>query len=200
MHFTTQDHVQLAGWLFGKGGTTAIICSHELRGTKQDWSEGAPWLAARGYMVLAYDFRGWGDSQGQYDPDKVNRDLLAAMAFVQSHGAKKVILLGASLGADISLMVAASTKVAGVIALSPEYLFGLSNDQIKAISAPKLFVNSEGDAFASDTQSMFQNAGQPKDLHLYTGSAHGVAIFDTENGQDLIARILAFANRYAPLQ
>jgi pimeloyl-ACP methyl ester carboxylesterase len=200
VHFTTQDHVQLAGLLYGNGGTTAIICSHELRGTKADWSDSAPWFAARGFMVLAYDFRGNGDSQGLYDLGKGDQDLLAAIAFVHSHGAKKVILLGSSMGADISLIVAAETQVAGVITLSPEYLFGLSNDEIKAISAPKLFINSEGDIYASDTQQMFQNARPPKELHLYTGSAHGVVIFETDDGQDLIARIIAFANKYAPLQ
>ena len=200
VHFTTQDQVQLTGWFSGNDRTTAIICSHEYRGTKDDWSNSAPWLAARGFMVLAYDFRGWGDSQGQYDPSKEDRDVLAAIAFVHSHGAKKVILLGASMGADISLIVAAETKVAGVITLSPEYLFGLSNDQIRVITVPKLFINSVDDSYADDTRQMFQNAEPPKELHLYPGSAHGVEIFNTENGQDLIERIIAFANKYAPLQ
>ena len=200
VHFTTGDHVQLGGLLYGKGGRTAIICSHQFPSTKVDWSDSAPWFAARGFMVLAYDFRGRGDSQGQYDPSKEDQDLLAAIAFVHSHGAKQVILLGASMGADISLIVAARTRVAGVIALSPEYLFGLSNNEIRAISAPKLFINSAGDSFASDTQQMFQNARPPKALHLYAGSAHGVTIFETDDGQDLIARIIAFANKYVPLQ
>jgi alpha/beta superfamily hydrolase len=200
VHFTTMDHVQLGGLFYGNKGTTAIICSHELRSTKADWSDSAPWFAARGFVVLAYDFRGRGDSQGQYDPGKGDQDLLAAIAFVRSHGAKQVILLGASMGADISLIVAAKTRVAGVITLSPEYLFGLSDNEIRAISAPKLFINSAGDSFASDTQQMFQNARPPKALHLYAGSAHGVTIFETGDGQDLIARIIAFANKYAPLQ
>ncbi len=200
VHFTTSDHVQLGGLFSGKGGTTAIICSHELRSTKADWSDSAPWFAARGFLVLAYDFRGRGDSQGPYDLGKGDQDLLAAIAFAHRHGAKRVILLGASMGADISLIVAAKTRVAGVITLSPEYLFGLSNHEMRAISAPKLFMNSAGDSFASDTQQMFQNARPPKALHLYAGSAHGVTIFETGDGQDLIARIIAFANTYAPLQ
>ena len=150
--------------------------------------------------MLAYDFRGSGDSQGMYDPSKEDLDLLAAIAFAHRHGAKQVILLGASMGADISLIVASETQVAGVITLSPEYLFGLSDTQIRAISSPKLFINSTGDSYAPDTQQMFQNARQPKELHLYAGVAHGVAIFQTEYGQDLIERIIAFATRYAPPQ
>lgn len=199
VHFTTQDHVQLAGVLYGNGGTTAIICSHEHPGSKAQWSDSAPWFAARGFMVLAYDFRGWGESQGEFDASKTPMDVFAAIAFVHSRGAKKVILLGASMGADISLVAASETQVAGVITLSPEYLFGLNNTQIKAISVPKLFINSVDDAYADDTQQIFQNAQPPKELHLYPGDAHGVAIFATDNGQDLIARIIAFANKYAPL-
>src|SRR5438067_6098763 len=164
VHFTTQDHVQLAGQFYGNGGTTAIICSHEYRGTKDDWSDSAPWFAARGFMVLAYDFRGWGESQGPSDVSKQDKDVFAAIALVHNRGAKRVILLGASMGADISLIVASETPVAGVITLSPEYLFGLSDNQIKAISAHKLFINSQDDGFAGDTQQMFQHARPPKAL------------------------------------
>jgi len=199
VQFTTQDHVQLAGVLYGNGGTTAIICSHEHPGSKAQWNDSVPWFAARGYMVLAYDFRGWGESGGTFDASQADKDVFAAIAFVHSRGAKKVILLGASMGADISLITASKTPVAGVITLSPEYLFGLNNTQIKAISVPKLFINSVDDGYADDTQQIFQNAQPPKELHLYPGSAHGVAIFSTDNGQDLIARIIAFADKYAPL-
>jgi pimeloyl-ACP methyl ester carboxylesterase len=198
VHFSTQDHVQLAGWLYGKSGTTAIICSHEHPGSKAQWSDSAPWFAAHDYLVLAYDFRGWGESQGQFDASKLDTDVLAAITFVQSQGARRVILLGASMGADISLIAASETQVAGVIALSPEYLFGLSDTQIRAISAPKLFINSEEDGYVDDTRQMFQQARIPKALHLYPGAAHGVAIFESEYGQDLIGRILAFTTLYAP--
>lgn len=199
VQFTTQDHIQLAGMLYGNNGMTAIICSHEHPGSKAQWNDSAPWFAARGYMVLAYDFRGWGESQGEFDASKADRDVFAAIAFVRSRGAKKVILLGASMGADISLIAAAQTQVAGVITLSPEYLFGLTNNQLKAISTPKLFINSVDDGYADDTRQIFQNALPPKELYLYPGNAHGVAIFRTAYGQDLIARIIAFANKYAPL-
>ncbi len=106
VHFTTQDHVQLAGVLYGTGGTTALICSHEHPGSKAQWSDSAPWFAARGFMVLAYDFRGWGESGGTFDASQADKDVFAAIAFVHSRGAKKVILLGASMGADISLIAA----------------------------------------------------------------------------------------------
>src|SRR5690349_14083388 len=75
VHFTTQDHVQLAGILYGNGGTTAIICSHEHPGSKAQWGDSAPWFAARGFMVLAYDFRGWGESGGTFDASQADKDV-----------------------------------------------------------------------------------------------------------------------------
>src|SRR5690348_2369013 len=74
VHFQTLDHVQLAGLLYGQG-KTAVICSHETRTSKLIWStSGIPQrLAQRGYLVLAYDFRGYGDSASggtlNYDAD-----------------------------------------------------------------------------------------------------------------------------------
>jgi pimeloyl-ACP methyl ester carboxylesterase len=201
VHFTTQDHVRLAGLLYGHRGTTAIVCSHMWPSSKADWFDAAPWLAAHGFMILAYDFRGLGDSQGQPDFFKLDMDLVAAIAFVQSLGAKKIVLVGASGGGAITLKVAAKVKVAAVITLSADYFAAAPTQQeVLAITAPKLFVSSQNDAYIHDTLQIFTWAKQPKELYLYPGSAHGTNLFGTEYRQDLIERIIAFIDRYAPLQ
>src|SRR2546429_2542637 len=99
VHFLTSDHVQLAGLLYGHG-KTAVICSHELRTTKIIWSESGivQRLAVRGYLALAYDFRGNGDSAGQFDASKLDVDLRAAIAFVRNLGVSRILLLGSSMG------------------------------------------------------------------------------------------------------
>ncbi len=201
VHFTTQDHVRLAGLLYGHGGTTAIVCSHMWPSSKADWFDAAPWLAAHGFMILAYDFRGLSDSQGQPDFFKLDKDLIAAIAFVQSLGAKKIVLLGASGGGAITLQVAAEVKVAAVITLSADYFAAAPTQQeVLAITAPKLFVSSQHDAYIHDTLQIFTWAKQPKELYLYPGSAHGTNLFETEYRQDVIERIIVFTDRYAPLQ
>src|SRR5260370_33765287 len=65
VHFSTSDQVQLGGLLYGQG-KTAVICSHMLGTDKSIWPDsGIPQrLALRGYLVLAYDFRGYADSMG----------------------------------------------------------------------------------------------------------------------------------------
>jgi dienelactone hydrolase len=203
VHFLTSDHVQLTGLLYGHG-KTAVICSHELRTTKIIWSESGivQRLAVRGYLALAYDFRGNGDSAGQFDASKLDVDLRAAIAFVGNLGATRIILLGSSMGGTATLKVAASQQVTAVITLSAPQEFGVnvSDAEVEAIKAPKLFVNSKDDGFASDTMHMYSVATPPKEIQMYPGSAHGTSIFDAggENGTDLTQLILNFVRHYAP--
>ena len=201
VHFFASDHFQLAGVLFGHG-KTAVVCSHEYRTTKDIWTTSriVPLLALRGYMVLAYDFRGFGDSYGRVDTSMIAVDLQAAIAFVRKQGAMRVVLLGSSMGGTASLNVASSEKVAAVVTLSAPQDFGpsVSDAQLKAINAPKLFVNTQDDDYAQETQHMYEVSRPPKEIHLYPGGEHGVAIFDSENGEDLTQRILNFIVHYAP--
>lgn len=201
VHFLTSDHIQLAGLLYGHG-KTVVICSHMLGTDKSIWSDSgiAQRLALQGYLVLTYDFRGNGDSAGRRDVLSLDVDLRAAIAFARQQGATKIVLLGASMGGTVTLEIAASTRVAAVITLSAPQNFGngVSDAQVKAISAPKLFVNSQDDDYSSDTTHMYEIAGEPKEIHLYSGSAHGTDIFDDPvNGSDLTQRILNFLARYA---
>lgn len=203
VHFLTSDHIQLAGLLYGHG-KTVVICSHMLDTDKSIWSDSgiAQHLALQGYLVLTYDFRGNGDSEGRRDVLSLDVDLRAALAFAHQQGATKIVLLGASMGGTVTLEIAASTRVTAVITLSAPQDFGngVSDAQVKAISAPKLFVNSQDDDYASDTTHMYEIASGPKELHLYPGSAHGTGIFDDPiNGSNLTQLILNFLAHYASL-
>ncbi|MBE3561120.1 MAG: alpha/beta fold hydrolase [Ktedonobacteraceae bacterium] len=200
VQFVTPDHVKLTGLLFGRG-QVAVVCSHMRRSTKQIWSDSgiAQQLAQRGYLVLTYDFRGNGDSEGKSDITKLDVDLRAAMAFIHQQGATKIILMGASMGGSATLDVASKVPVAAAITLSAPLNFEVDlTNEVPKISVPKLFINSQNDDYAQDTQQMFDSARPPKEIHLYPGGAHGTAIFDGDNGADLTARILAFVARYVP--
>ena len=202
VQFSTSDHITLAGQLFGQG-TTAVVCSHMLNTTQQIWiNTGLPQrLAQRGYLVLTYDFRGTGQSQGQYNPSMNALDLSAAVNFVRQQGATRLVLLGASMGGTASLKVAASMPVAAVVTLSAPLNYGvaITNQDLQGMGGAKLFINSQGDAYATDTTFMFGEVRSPKELHLYDGEAHGTEIFTTDD-TDLTWRILAFLAHYAPAQ
>ncbi|MBA2679600.1 MAG: alpha/beta fold hydrolase [Ktedonobacteraceae bacterium] len=171
--------------------------------TKAIWSDSgiAQRLASRGYQVLAYDFRGSGDSAGPEDVTTLHTDLSAAVAFARKQGATSIVLLGASMGGTATIQVAAREKVTAIITLSAPQNFSevnVSDKEVKAINAPKLFVNSESDDYAKDTKNMYTLASTPKEIKMYAGYAHGTEIFQGNDSNDLTQRILNFVTRYAP--
>jgi uncharacterized protein len=201
VHFLTSDSVQLGGWMYGRG-RTVVVCSEEYMTGDGIWTGSgiAQRLVAHGYMVLAYDFRGVGDSSGSPQRSLLDIDLRAAISFASQQGATRIVLLGASMGGTASLKVAGTQSVAAVITLSAPQAFGVtvSDGDLKTDRAPVLFVNSEGDTYASATVRMYGFANPPKQIHLYPGSAHGVALFHGANASDLSQRILSFLTKYAP--
>nr|BBH85480.1 hypothetical protein KTC_02310 [Thermosporothrix sp. COM3] len=197
VQFSSRDGIKLTGWLYGASGQTAVICSHMRRGSKQEWEMLAPWLAQQGLRVLAYDYRGNGDSEGDDNTSKYELDLLGAITFMQQQGANKIVLIGASIGGTTSLLTAAQTKVAGVITLSAPFISWVDEQTVRKITAPQLIINSEDDTYHEDTEKLYQVANAPKEIHIYSGAAHGTDLFYEEHWQDLLKRILTFVHTYA---
>jgi dienelactone hydrolase len=202
--FSADGKTEIKGWLYGSG-TTAFVASHQVRQSKTDWNTSAPWLAAKGYMFLAFTHEDYDPGAWGRDLDKLSNELLAGIKFVKEQGAKKIILIGASMGGAVVMRTAAKTEIAGYITLSgsyDHYDFDPEAASTKAtLNSPagKLFVNTEGDAGAASTKQAYDEAKEPKELKIYSGGTHGVRMFDTDFRQDLIDRILAFAGKYAPL-
>jgi len=105
-------------------------------------------------------------------------------------------------GGTASLKVAAEEQVTAVISLSgpQEFSVSVSDNEVKAIKAPKLFmVSKDGeDPFVSNARHMYAIASPPKEIHIYPGVAHGTDIFGGENGDDPAQRVLHFITQYAP--
>jgi uncharacterized protein len=198
--FTTTDGVRLGGTLYGKG-TTGVALAHQVNGMQSQWKGFAQQLAARGYLALAFDFRGRGISEGTFNTDTEDVDLRTAITYLRAQGATRIVVMGASLGGAVALQVAATEPVVAVATLSAVATFPgqlVTDAVITSIKAPKLFINSAGDAAAHDTQHMYDVASPPKAIHLYSGNAHGVALFGDSNSPDLNERLLTFLATYAP--
>ena len=129
------------------------------------------------------------------------------MDFVRKQGAKQVVLVGASLGGLASIKVAGAARPAAVVIMAAPFgpfpaLPSLQVDtaDLQAITAPKLFINTEYDAggFITSTQRMFEVAPEPKNLQIYPGSAHGTDLFNTEHAGDLTRRLIEFIEKNAP--
>lgn len=176
----TPDGVQLAGKLYGDGDV-AVVLSHMGRGgdTQAEWAEFARTLTARGYLVLTYNRRGIPPSKGDDSYSRSWQDVVGADHFVRSRGARKVILIGASIGAMSSLYAAARgavrpdglAELAGIEGGAYSYRRGDIHD----IRGLKLFVSSRNDVYggASAARHWYRWASSPKRLEVLPGDQHG---------------------------
>ncbi|WP_246957917.1 alpha/beta hydrolase [Brachybacterium sp. Marseille-Q7125] len=111
VEFTAADGAQLRGWwMEAPGSTDVVIASHGFRGDKSQLLGIGTGLRRAGISVLLYDFRGNGESgDGKQSLGfHEQQDLRAAIAWVRDRvpGAR-ISLVGFSMGAAVSLLVAA---------------------------------------------------------------------------------------------
>ena len=142
--FTTGDGVELKGKLFGKGDT-GVVLAHMFPADQTSWWEFGQVLADEGYMALAFDFRGYGESGGSKEINLIGMDIMAALKFLRGRGASSIFLIGASMGGTASLKVAASGSVTGVVSLSAPLDFRGLNVEGERVRVPALLMASEGD-------------------------------------------------------
>lgn len=192
------DEIVLTGQLFGGENEVGVILSHMRPNDQTAWFPFARRLADEGFAALTYDFRGYGESQGDKDSAKLDDDLREALRFMrQDRGFDTVFLVGASMGATTSLVVAAETEVAGVVAVSPPAQFE-EQDALEAVpnvSAPTLLIASADDAPSLRFDELLDAAGTGTESQVYSGGAHGTALFEPASGhadavQDLVIEFL----------
>ncbi|MGI9049359.1 MAG: hypothetical protein ACR2GU_08325 [Rubrobacteraceae bacterium] len=101
-------------------------------------------------------------------------------------------LIGASAGAGPVLEAAGTKGVADQLIL----LSG-TGDVSKLGKLPKLFVASEGEGLAPDARQMAKEApGDRNQALILPGSAHAQAIFETDQGNRLLQRIIKRLHKY----
>ena len=104
-------------------GPIGVVLAHESPGDLCGWLPYVPMLAGAGVRALAFDFRGFGDSDrpaSTRDFLAYGRDLRAAVARLRAEGARNVFLFGASFGGAAALTYAPSLPIDGVVSFSGE--------------------------------------------------------------------------------
>jgi uncharacterized protein len=107
LYFKNQDGMMLCGILAKPAmpTTKCVLLCHGLTGTGKAgevFEELAPQLAQVGFASFRFDFRGHGESEGNYNDITLTgekRDIEAAVAFVKPMGYRNLGLLGASFAA-----------------------------------------------------------------------------------------------------
>jgi pimeloyl-ACP methyl ester carboxylesterase len=199
--FQAEDGTKLLGRLWGEG-EVGVVLAHgfsELTG-QDDWLPFPGILAAQGYHVLTFNFRGFCSTDGcsgrRMELGNNWLDVVAATELLEERGAKRIFLIGGSMG-GIAVFRAAETAlddVEGIVSIStpqfpsqyyPEFDEPPENDvteaRLQAIQAPKLFIAGDGDAqltaagvirFADDARSMAAAAAGDVEVLIVDSTAH----------------------------
>ena len=126
--FESFDGVRLHGWfVYAVGPATATVI--HVHGNAQNMTAHfsfVDWLPRRGFHVFAFDYRGYGASEGHPDRAGVHRDVAAALGAVRRwpHATPdRMVALGQSLGASVLLTVLAHERGHGIRAVIADSAF-----------------------------------------------------------------------------
>ncbi len=195
--FTTSDDVDLAGRLFGKS-RAGVVLAHMYPADARSWYAAGKEIAAAGYMTLAFNFRGYADSDGERSPSKAPIDIRAAIAELRERGARDVALVGASMGGTASIVAAEDRAPLAVVAVSPPARFMTLDAVLVAqnVQRPVLLIASRNDDSAFAALQELERALPNPDTKIYDGDAHGTALLDDR--PEAVSEIVSFLERYAP--
>jgi pimeloyl-ACP methyl ester carboxylesterase len=181
IRFRAADGTRLAGFRLGRG-QTAVVLAHQTNADACQWASYARRLAGRGFLVISFDFRGYGDSQfrGGRAAGRLSADVVAAAKAARARGARKVFAVGASMGGTAVLVAGANIRprLNGVVSLSgPASFGGLSAESVvPRLTVPVLYIAAELDSdFALDARKLHDaTASTDKAIHVLPGGRHGV--------------------------
>jgi len=192
VEFPSTDGVRLVAWIVRAPTDTAgrwlLIC-HGNAGNLSEFERPLHYAGLRqlGLNLLAFDYRGYGESEGAPNEAGLYRDADAAYRYLRedrSVPASRIIIFGHSLGSAVAIDLASRVPSAGLIvegALTSAVDRGAelypyipvrwiaasrfsSLDKISRVSVPKLFLHAVRDEVIplSHGQRVYQKAGEPK--------------------------------------
>lgn len=207
----TEDRITLVGWIIPAASDTSglwlLIC-HGNAGNLSEFDRPLHYAGLRqlGLSLLAFDYRGYGESDGAPSEPGLYRDAEAAYRFlreVRGVAADRIVIFGHSLGSAVAIDLAAGHPAAGLIvegALTSATDRGRelypyipvrwiarsrfsSIDKVSEITAPKLFLHADRDDVIplDHGRRLFEAAPEPKTFVELDGG-HGDA-FDVDSAR-----------------
>ena len=148
--------------------------------------------------MLSPDYRGHGQSGGEFEPQAGVTDLKAAYAFLADQGYEKIVMVGwIGSGTTAVVLDAADEEVAfaGITMLfSPPQDHGMDADRVLAeLEAPIFFIGSNAGTSASWSRRMSNKALNSAGAFVFERVPTGLTFTDVF-GAEFIGRILDFAD------
>jgi dienelactone hydrolase len=195
--FPTSDGGTVEADRYGHG-EKAVVLAHGARFDKESWANQARVLAKAGFQVLAIDFRGYGRSRGGKpgaDPHAdLDLDVLAAVRWLRTSGAKSVSVVGGSMGGGAAAQASTEPgEIDRVVLLAPSPI-----EHPEKMTGRKLFItarddkNGDGSSRLPSIRDQYERANEPKELIVLESSAHAQFLFDTDQGAKVLDEILRF--------
>jgi pimeloyl-ACP methyl ester carboxylesterase len=179
----------------------AVLLLHMLGGSKADWDTFARVLQKQGYAVLAFDLRGFGASARPEDWSKAPADVRGVWQTLISRpdvDVNRNAILGASIGANLSLMVSGTEpRVTAAVALSPGLDFhGLNPSSAMSGFAqrPVYLVASQDDAYSYNSAGSLARLSISAETLYFDTAGHGTAMLGREPA--LEQTLVDWLNRY----
>jgi pimeloyl-ACP methyl ester carboxylesterase len=210
IRFRTSDGVTLSGAVVGSGPVGAVLI-HEYPLDYCGWVPYAGYLSRHGVRALLFDLRCFGRSACLAGRGHAIADVAAAMAELRRRGARRVALVGASMGGAITVVAAARLHPAAVVDLSGErdttgLTPGIDADAGAAahrVTAPALFAVARGDRYipVADMRAVARRmrSATKRVIVLPAVAGHGWNLLDgtTTRWSPLAATVAAFIRRHA---
>jgi pimeloyl-ACP methyl ester carboxylesterase len=196
--FATQDGGLIYADVYGTGDR-GVVLAHGGQFKKESWDKQARVLVANGFRVLAFDFRGFGQSRGPGQADlftaPMQLDVLAAVRYLRKSGAKTVSVVGGSFGGSAAANAAIQAEPGEIdrvvlLAAGP-------GSQPEKFKVPKLLIIARDDANDDGPRlpkirAEWQKVPEPKELIVLDGSAHAQFLFQTNQGDRVMREMLRF--------
>jgi predicted TIM-barrel fold metal-dependent hydrolase/pimeloyl-ACP methyl ester carboxylesterase len=196
--FSTPDEGVVYADLYGSG-EHGVVLAHGGRFDKESWAAQATVLENSGFRVLAIDFRGIGESHGPGDTDSMSAplhfDVLAAVRYLRATGAKRVSVVGASMGGSAAADAVAQAEPGEIDRLV--LLGSNAGETPEKLSIPTLFILARDDVSGTGPRlprirAHYEAVPGPRELLLLDGSAHAQFLFRTAHAERLMQEIVRF--------